>query len=743
MGKQRGEGRSDLALMAIMAALFAALLLKAAALGLPEVRAGGGPEDFDTGRAIERLARILGDERPHPVDSEANDAVRERLIAEIEALGYAPEVRDDFSCLPRWGRVLCARVRNVVFRSGPEGGGAVMVASHYDSVPAGPGAADDGIGVAVSLELASLIAAAPPERPVVFLITDGEEAGLLGAASFVRNDPWAKDIAAAINLEARGVRGPAQMFETSMPNARDIDALAAGASRPFSNSMMTDIYRLLPNDTDVSMFLPEGYDILNFALTEGDAFYHTPLDNLAALDPKSVQHMGDQALGALKAFLAQEAAGEEGTVIFADILSRVFVVLPHWLGPAAIGLALLLSAVSFFRAGGPRPIRAALTAPATLILAAVLAFGLQAMIGALRPEAAYWRAFPVAMQSLAYLSAIVGALAALSLIGAGAGRMRLIHAAWFWFAVLGAMASMAAPGASVLFSIPLAFYVTGALAGFAMAHLRLSFAVLAAGVAIIVIAPEIHFSEIGLGFDTAFLFSALAALLVMTTAPLAVGRENRSGLAPLGLAAIGLAFAAGAALVVPAYSETAPRPLSLQYFFDADTREAAWLIGGARGPAPATMQAVAPFAPRAVEGLSDGRQAASAPILEMRAPEIMVLADERVDEERRVRFLLVANGADQLTLRLPAAARARAVMENGREHVFEGDGASLLTCSGRACDGAVFTLALAETAPVEWMLFGWRYGLPAAAEPLLDARPGWAVPIQSGDVTIVRVRKSV
>ncbi len=41
---------------------------------------------FDTVRAAETLSRILGDERPHPIDSDANDAVRERLLTEIRAL---------------------------------------------------------------------------------------------------------------------------------------------------------------------------------------------------------------------------------------------------------------------------------------------------------------------------------------------------------------------------------------------------------------------------------------------------------------------------------------------------------------------------------------------------------------------------------------------------------------------------------------------------------------------------------
>jgi acetylornithine deacetylase/succinyl-diaminopimelate desuccinylase-like protein len=182
------------ALLAVLALVFGIFLTKDRLVEPPPVSAS---LPFDTTRAFARLERILGDQRPHPVDTEANDAVRERLLAEITALGHEPEVRDDFACRSslKWGSSACARVRNVIFRMGPPGGNAILVASHYDSVPAGPGASDDGAGVAASLEIAALLKTRVLQRPVIFLITEGEELALLGAASFVRKDPYAKDVA--------------------------------------------------------------------------------------------------------------------------------------------------------------------------------------------------------------------------------------------------------------------------------------------------------------------------------------------------------------------------------------------------------------------------------------------------------------------------------------------------------------------------------------------------------------------
>ena len=163
---------------ALLVLLMTAFWFKGALIALPEMPAQAAAGEFDTARALTRLRRILGDERPHPVDSEANDSVRERLLAELRKLGLSPTVTDDLACngTAKSRAVSCARVRNVLARIGPATGRSVMMASHYDSTPVGPGAADDGIGVAVMLETAALLRDRPLKRPVLLLFNEGEEA---------------------------------------------------------------------------------------------------------------------------------------------------------------------------------------------------------------------------------------------------------------------------------------------------------------------------------------------------------------------------------------------------------------------------------------------------------------------------------------------------------------------------------------------------------------------------------------
>ena len=137
--------------------------------------------------------------------------------------------------MPKSRLVSCA-VRNVIAtipgrRPGPQ----LLLNAHYDSTATGPGAADDGLGVAVLLEVGSILKTSPPPRPVTLLFNEGEENGLNGAHAFM----------AGIRSPGRSVRSstsmsrryrPALMYETSDPNGAGAEALRKRSRRPFANS---------------------------------------------------------------------------------------------------------------------------------------------------------------------------------------------------------------------------------------------------------------------------------------------------------------------------------------------------------------------------------------------------------------------------------------------------------------------------------------------------------------------------
>ncbi|MGN6847851.1 MAG: M20/M25/M40 family metallo-hydrolase, partial [Sphingomicrobium sp.] len=262
-----------LVLVALLGAMAATPLLEQA----PALRTQNGAGQFDAARAKERLAYILGDQAPHPADTPASDLVRARLVAQLQEMGLNPIVRDQFACneLFKVRGVSCARVRNVIAMLGPPGGKALLLNAHYDSVPVGPGASDDGMGVATLLEVGTILKDQPLKRPVILLFNEGEELGLVGARAFLA-DPLSRNVDSLINLEARGVRGPVNMFETSRPNAAPIRIFDTAVEHPVANSLSTDVYRLMPNYTDVNSFAERGWLTLNFAPIGNETRYHSP-----------------------------------------------------------------------------------------------------------------------------------------------------------------------------------------------------------------------------------------------------------------------------------------------------------------------------------------------------------------------------------------------------------------------------------------------------------------------------------
>jgi hypothetical protein len=252
------------------------------------------------------LQELVGDAIPHPAGSPQHEIVRARIVAHAEQSGYEVLVHDTEHFPRRNPQNAPIALKNLMFRlpgsAPPEQNAPVVLAAHYDSVPTAPGAGDDGVGVAVVLEIARrLKQASPPWNDVIFLITDGEELGLLGAERWVEQHPWAQQAKWAINFEARGTRGASLMFETSDDNAWLIPLLADRVTRPNANSLSYEIYRLLPNDTDFSIFRRAGMAGFNFAFIGDVRNYHTAGDNWENVSPNSIQHHADNAWQTIQA----------------------------------------------------------------------------------------------------------------------------------------------------------------------------------------------------------------------------------------------------------------------------------------------------------------------------------------------------------------------------------------------------------------------------------------------------------
>src|SRR5690606_10518453 len=174
--------------------------------------------------------------------------------------------------------------------------------SHYDSalVPSF-GASDAGSGVVTILESvrAYLASKNQPKNDIIILFSDAEEIGLDGAKLFVNEHPWTKNIGLVLNFEARGTSGPSNMIlETNGGNSNLVKAfIEANPEFPVASSLMYSVYKMLPNDTDSTVFRTDAdIDSFFFAFIDSHFNYHTANDTMYHLDWDSLMHQGSYLL---------------------------------------------------------------------------------------------------------------------------------------------------------------------------------------------------------------------------------------------------------------------------------------------------------------------------------------------------------------------------------------------------------------------------------------------------------------
>ena len=259
---------------------------------------------FSTARALVHLEAIS--KQPHYVGSPEHAVVKDYIIEELEKLGLETQIQEGYD-ISRWGNL--TKPKNILARiKGSHNTKALLLLSHYDSSPHSSfGASDAGSGVVTILEgiRAFLSDGKTPKNDIIIFISDSEELGLNGASLFVNKHPWSKDVGLVLNFEARGSGGPSYMLiETNGGNANLMKQFVeANPKFPVANSLAYSIYKMLPNDTDLTRFRVDGdIDGFNFAFIDDHYDYHTALDTYERLDRKTLEHQGSYLMPLLNYF---------------------------------------------------------------------------------------------------------------------------------------------------------------------------------------------------------------------------------------------------------------------------------------------------------------------------------------------------------------------------------------------------------------------------------------------------------
>lgn len=714
---------------------------------------------FSATQAKQVLSFILGDQRPHPVDSAANDDVRKRIVVVLQQAGYVAQVQDTTSCR-KVGLYTCARIRNIIaVRKGTADGKPILISAHYDSVPAGPGASDDGTGVAVLLEMARLLKTRSADRnPVIFLFTEGEEAGLLGAQAFADNDPRIRDLALTINLEARGTSGQSAMFETGPRSSWLVDRYASTSRRPLTSSLLNVIYKLMPNDTDFSVFKARGVPGLNFAFGEHYAYYHTPNDNLQAVDDGSLQQQGDNMYGLLQSVLDAKlpASLSEGGRVYTDVLGFGVVLWPEsWSIWIALSSLLVFGFAAWrwrqqdiFTAGSV--LRGAASALISVVIGGATSYLLTYALNMMGGHGVPWHSDDWVNRLLLWSVVLLVVVAVQRLICRGAQQAGLwigVIGAWL---LLGLFAAAMLPGVCYLFILPSAVSTLALVVALFTSHREARLVALilsSSAIVFLVILPVVYLAEIMLGFNTVpgvvgmgvllgLAFSVMAPVAVQATAYKVQQRTHYA------VAALALCCAV-VSLHATTYSKTQPQKINLSYLQNGAD---AMLLAGDSGNRPsAEVQ-------RAMGKTTSLRKAYpwtdktfyATPVATLGiAPATLTVLDQHVTAEgREVIVRIDASGAvKNIGLLIPEQSGLRSMIMDG--HVMDyADGSSkidhyqALVCEGESCNGKTVTFVLAEKSPAKiFVLEASEY--PNAFAGITHVRNEYASSVNEGDQSLV------
>jgi hypothetical protein len=762
--KRRGFERPDILLALVTILTIAVFVFISLRQIVPPnaVPSNAALTGFSSGRAMERLKVVA--QKPHPVGSQEHDNVRDYLLREISAMGLRPEVQKATTVNRQSGfPILAGTVENIFVRlPGSVSGKAVLFACHYDSQSSSPGASDDGAAVVTMLETLQCLRSGPPlKNTLIFLFTDSEEIAQLGAHAFVEENPVMKEVALALNFDARGVSGPSILFETSKDNGLLIEEVAKAAPYPVATSLAFEIYKILPNTTDFTVFKSAGMAGLNFAYINGVNHYHSPLDTIERIDERSLQHHGSYALALARHFgnLNLTSVNKRNAVYF-NILASVLVYYSEmWVKPLAIFAFASVIGVTVF---GLKKKRLTLYGVTLGFIALLFSMLISALVVGFT-----WRAVLSLHSSyrlivygdtynsplyLAGFSLISIAVTAASYIWLGRkiSVQDLTLGGALWWLILTILTGFYLPGGSYLFVWPLIFSLISL--GFILVsnnherHSIKTYAVISicsiAGIILFVPMIYLIFQAIALSMPMLIAVMVVLQLGLLIPHIHIIAKPKRWPLASGAiLGAVGFIVAGS---LTAGFDESHRRPNSIFYAMNTDLGKAVWA-----SPDIAPDEWTSQFFTRRVEkGLLTDYIASSyadftkgeAPLATLHAPQIDRLGDEMKDGNRIVRLRVASSRqAPIIVIAAPVEVEVSAFAINQKRISNPPAQRWGIAYLNLPKEGLDLTLELKSKGPVKMLVYDVSYGLPDEPSLSFSPRPNYMMPshFSHSDTTVV------
>jgi len=359
---------------------------------------------IDVDRAL-GFVRMLA--TPRPYDTDAARIALHAIEDQLQQLGIAFEevptgtvelpAIDVLGAVYRQQQRLTVGDPNVVVRFGPPGK-ALLVMAHYDSVPGSPGACDNAAAVAILVELARVLHAAPPRQPVIFAFTAAEESGLAGAEALAAK--LGDDVGFAIALDLLGGDGPLVLNGASELIGRAelawlhdaSDAAGVELTAPIAHRIVSRWWPQAER-SDHGPFTRRGVRAVHFYNRGNDGewidrAYHSPRDQWPRVHRESVAAVGRL----VRALVDSPVPAHTGDGFWVPL---AHIVIPRWLLIALeLGLA-IVTLLALARRRGPRVPGAGLLAGAACYAIAIgIAIGIERVT---LPYAGAWLLAPLRM----------------------------------------------------------------------------------------------------------------------------------------------------------------------------------------------------------------------------------------------------------------------------------------------------------------------------------------------------------
>lgn len=627
--------------LALLSAIVAAVAVALYMFMPPKVVTADAPAtEFSAERAMKDV-RVIARE-PHPMGSEEHEEVADYIVGRLEELGLSPQVQETSSLRYddegfHGDQVHAGRLKNIIARipGTDDTGEAVLLMSHYDSMPTTPAAADGGVSTAALLETVRAIQAGPPPKnDVIVYFGDADVNGVLGPIAF-HEHPWARDVGVGFAFEGSGSSGPSALIYDAQGAGRvdaspGIDPAQVPVPEEYPSAQngwwLGEALEALPRPLVIlplnhSPFAvvasPElglfqvGTDSagLGFGQFRGTYAYHTLLDNPGRLDPRSLQHQGSNALSLARHFgdmsLDQADQQQSAPLVAFNVLPGWVVSYPStWTLPLAVAITLLFAALLVLGIWRGRLKIGGLLLGVVIFVLSIVGTVVVTALGwkigvALNPAYQIWmgRGYYGAGWRLLFLASLtVAFIAALYLLAQRYIRVTrddesMAAGVFVVLAVLAILTAVAVPSFSYLFTWPA---LAGVLAFGVLASARIrgvwprvAILALTGFVPIVLFVPLIYFFYAffsapfagpgGLVPPVVVVFVLLAFMLGALLAHLLYFLGGRRAWAvPAAFAALALAFFA-VELVSSRFDADHPWTNYVQYRLDADTGEATWI----------------------------------------------------------------------------------------------------------------------------------------------------------------------